>query len=164
MLHGYGSTWLSQRLLEPHRRPALVEALVPASQIKSVALHCNKGLAGAPAKVLGWTSDTAMNPAVLDAFALAIASANEPPAYPGIPGHQPDLAQGRRDARVVAAAMAPLQALADRPASYLSETDYFQDDWQAAFWGDHYARLTRVKDRYDPGGLFWVHHGVGTQT
>jgi FAD/FMN-containing dehydrogenase len=163
VLHAYASTWLSQRLLEPERRPALVAALVRASQIKSVALHCNKGLAGAAAKVLGWTSDTAMNPAVLDAFALAIASANEPPAYPGIGGHEPDLAQGRRDARVVAAAMAPLKALAERPASYLSETDYFQDDWQASFWGDHYARLSRVKDRYDPGGLFSVHHGVGTQ-
>jgi FAD/FMN-containing dehydrogenase len=164
VLHAYESTWLSQRLLDPDRRPALVEALCRASQIKSVALHCNKGLAGAPANVLDWTRDTAMNPAVLDAFALAIASANEPPAYPGIPGHEPDLAQGRRDARVVAAAMAPLKALVERPASYLSETDYFQDDWQASFWGDHYARLTRVKDRYDPGGLFSVHHGVGTET
>jgi FAD/FMN-containing dehydrogenase len=164
VLHAYESTWLSQRLLDPERRPALVEALVRASQIKSVALHCNKGLAGAAANVLGWTRDTSMNPAVLDAFALAIASANEPPAYPGIGGHEPDVAQGRRDARVVAAAMAPLKALAERPASYLSETDYFQDDWQASFWGDHYARLSRVKDRYDPGGLFSVHHGVGTQT
>jgi FAD/FMN-containing dehydrogenase len=162
VLHAYESTWLSQRLLDPERRPALVGALIRASQLWPVALHCNKGLAGAPAKVLGWTSDTSMNPAVLDAFALAIAAANEPPAYPGIPGHEPDVAQGRRDARVVAAAMAPLKALAERPASYLSETDYFQDDWQASFWGDHYPRLTRVKDRYDPDGLFSVHHGVGT--
>jgi FAD/FMN-containing dehydrogenase len=164
VLHGYQSTWVSQRLLERDRRPALVDALTRASQLRPVALHCNKGLAGAPANVLGWTRDTSMNPAVLDAFALAIASANEPPAYPGIPGHEPDVAQGRRDARVVAAAMAPLKALAERPASYLSETDYFQDDWQASFWGDHYTRLTRVKDRYDPGGLFSVHHGVGTET
>jgi FAD/FMN-containing dehydrogenase len=164
VLHGYQSTWLSQRLLDPDRRPALVDALTRASQLRSVALHCNKGLAGAPANVLGWTRDTSMNPAVLDAFALAIASANEAPAYPGIAGHQPDVAQGRRDAKVAAAAMAPLKALAERPASYLSEADYFQDDWQASFWGDHYARLTRVKDRYDPGGLFSVHHGVGTET
>jgi FAD/FMN-containing dehydrogenase len=164
VLHAYESTWLSQRLLGRERRPALVEALVHASQIKSVALHCNKGLAGAATNVLDWTSDTAMNPAVLDAFALAISSANEGPAYPGVAGHEPDVAEGRRDARVVAAAMAPLKALAERPASYLSETDYFQDDWQASFWGDHYARLTRVKDRYDPAGLFSVHHGVGTET
>jgi FAD/FMN-containing dehydrogenase len=164
VLHAYQSTWLSQRLLDPERRPALVDALTRASQIRPVALHCNKGLAGAPANVLGWTRDTSMNPAVLDSFALAIAGANEPPAYPGIAGHEPDVAQGRRDARVVAAAMAPLNALAERPASYLSEADYFQADWQASFWGDHYARLTRIKDRYDPTGLFSVHHGVGTHT
>ena len=163
VLHAYQSTWLSQRLLDRERQPALVDALTRASQIRPVALHCNKGLAGAPAKVLDWTRDTAMNPAVLDSFALAIASANEPPAYPGIAGHEPDVARGRRDARVVASAMAPLKALAERPASYLSEADYFQDDWQASFWGDHYARLTQVKDRYDPGGLFSVHHGVGTE-
>jgi FAD/FMN-containing dehydrogenase len=164
VLHAYESTWLSQRLLARGRRPALVDALTRASQIWPVALHCNKGLAGAPANVLDWTRDTSMNPAVLDSFALAIAGANEPPAYPGIAGHEPDVAQGRRDARVVAAAMAPLNALAERPASYLSETDYFQDDWQASFWGDHYTRLTQVKDHYDPGGLFSVHHGVGTET
>jgi len=105
-----------------------------------------------------------MNPAVLDSFALAIADANEQGAYPGIPGHEPDVTQARQDARLVTAAMAPLKALADRPASYLNETDYFQDDWQTAFWGHHYARLLQVKNRYDPGGLFFVHHGVGTGT
>jgi FAD/FMN-containing dehydrogenase len=40
--------------------------------------------------------------------------------------------------------------------------DYFEADWQTAFWGDHYARLLQVKERYDPDGLFFVHHGVGT--
>jgi hypothetical protein len=163
-LHTYQSTWLSQRLLDPGRQPALVDALIRASQIWEVALHCNKGLAGAPANARQRTADTAMNPAVLDSFALAISGAHEPPAYPGIPGHEPTVAQGRLEARAVAAAMAPLKALAEQPASYISETDYFQDDWQTSFWGDHYARLTRVKDRYDPGGLFFVHHGVGTET
>jgi Berberine and berberine like len=164
VLHAYQSTWLSQRLLDRDRQPALVDALTRASQLWSVSLHCNKGLAGAPANVLDWTRDTSMNPAVLDAFALAIAGANEPPAYPGIAGHEPDVARGRRDATVVAAAVAPLKALAARPASYLSEADYFQDDWQQSFWGDHYTRLAQVKDRYDPDGLFSVHHGVGAET
>jgi FAD/FMN-containing dehydrogenase len=164
VLHAYQSTWLSQSLLHPERQPALVDALTRASQLWPVSLHFNKGLAGAPAHVLDWTRDTSMNPAVLDAFALAIAGANEPPAYPGIAGHEPDEAQGRREATLVATAMAPLEALTDRPASYLSEADYFQDDWQASFWGDHYTRLALVKDRYDPGGVFSVHHGVGTET
>jgi hypothetical protein len=162
VLHAYQSTWLSQRLLAPDRRPALAGALTRASQIWPVALHCNKGLAGAPGNALNWTKNTAMNPAVLDAFALAIAGANEPPAYPGIPGHEPNIAKARQDARAVTSAMAPLKALAERPAAYLSEADYFQNDWQASFWGHHYARLTQVKHRYDPAGLFSVHHGVGT--
>ena len=64
-----------------------------------------------------------MNPAVLDSFALAITAANQPEAYPGIPGHEPEVAQGRQEARTVAAAMAALKALAEQPASYVSETD-----------------------------------------
>ena len=163
-LHTYQSTWLSQRLLDPERRPALVDALVRASQIWGVSLACNKGLAGAPANALQGTADTSMNPAVLDSFALAITTANEPPAYPGIPGHEPNVALGRQEARAGAAAMAPLKSLSPQPASYVNETDYFEDDWQTAFWGGNYARLTRVKARYDPGGLFTVHHGVGTET
>ena len=67
-------------------------------------------------------------------------------------------------AGLVTAAMAPLRAFRERPASYFNETDYFEADWQTAFWGDHYARLLRVKERYDPGGLFFVHYGVGTGT
>jgi hypothetical protein len=103
-----------------------------------------------------------MNPAVLDSFALVIAADLKQAVYPGIPGHEPDVAQGRLNAGLVTAAMAPLKALRQQPASYFNETDYFQEDWQTAFWGDHYARLLRVKERYDPGGLFFVHHGVGT--
>jgi FAD/FMN-containing dehydrogenase len=164
VLHSYQSTWLSQQLLEPSRQAALVDALVRASQSWSVTLHCNKGLAGAPARVLAWTTDTAMNPAVLDAFALAISAANEAPAYPRVAGHEPNVAQGRQEAHLVNAAMAPLKALTPRPASYISETDYFQTDWQTAFWGHHYPRLKRVKDRYDPTGLFFVHHGVGSES
>jgi FAD/FMN-containing dehydrogenase len=105
-----------------------------------------------------------MNPAVLDSFALAQTGADESPAYPGIPGHEPDVTLGRQEANIAAAAMAPLKALSPQPASYLNETDYFQDDWQTAFWGGNYVRLLQVKDRYDPDGLFFVHHGVGTET
>jgi FAD/FMN-containing dehydrogenase len=163
-LSTYQSTWLSQQLLDPGRQPVLADALVRASQFWQVTLHCNKGLAGGAADAVAWTADTAMNPAVLDAFALVIAAANQQSVYPGIPGHEPDAAQGRQQAQAVTAAMAPIEALREQPASYLNETDYFQADWQTAFWGDHYARLLQVKNRYDPGGLFVVHHGVGTET
>jgi hypothetical protein len=163
VLHTYHSTWLSQRLLEPDRRPALVDALAHAAASWGVSLHFNKGLAGAPPEALARTRETSMNPAVLDAFALAITGASEPPAYPGIAGHEPQAALGRRQAATVREAMAPLLALADAPASYVSETDYFEPDWQAAFWGEHYPRLMAIKRRYDPDELFFVWHSVGSE-
>jgi FAD/FMN-containing dehydrogenase len=163
VLHAYQSAWLSKDLLEPARRPALVDALAHAAATSGVSLHCNKGLAGAPPEALARSRETAMNPAVLDAFALAIAGAGEGPAYPGISGHEPQAERGRLEARVVRAAMAPLLALPAKPASYLSETDYFEPDWQRAFWGEHYPRLSAIKRRYDPDGLFFVHHSVGSE-
>lgn len=36
--------------------------------------------------------------------------------------------------------------------------------WQRSFWGDNYARLLEIKHTYDPGNLFRVHHGVGSET
>ncbi|MGZ6017458.1 MAG: FAD-binding protein [Phenylobacterium sp.] len=163
VIHAYQSAWLSKDLLKPARQPALVDALAHAAATWSVSLHFNKGLAGAPPEALARTRDTAMNPAVLDAFALAITGAEEGPAYPGIPGHEPGDARGRIEDKLVRAALAPLLALPGKPASYVSETDYFEPRWQAAFWGEHYPRLQAAKRRYDPDGLFFVHHSVGTE-
>ena len=59
--------------------------------IRSVSLHCNKGLAGATAEAIAAAKDTATNPAVTEAFALLITGALGEPAYPGVPGHEPDL-------------------------------------------------------------------------
>ncbi len=163
VLYGYASTWLSKQLLEPASLSKLCDALVLAAQSWPVTLHCNKGIAGAAPDAVSWTKDTAMNPAVLDAFALAISGANAPPAYPGIAGHEPDLTVADQEAQRLHIAMAPLVALSAQPASYLSETDYSQSDWQTAFWGRNYGRLKRIKERYDPTGLFFVHHGVGSE-
>ena len=128
-----------------------------------MALHFNKGLAGAPAEAIEAARDTATNPAVLDAFALAISAAEGPPAYPGIAGHEPDLASARRQAEAVGRAMQELRELVPAVGSYVSESDFFEKDWQQAFWGANYARLRAVKDAYDPDGLFFVHHGVGSE-
>jgi len=53
------------------------------------------------------------------------------------------------------------RAAAPDAGTYVSENDYFQARWQDAYWGANYARLARIKQAVDPGGLFFVHHGVG---
>src|SRR5436190_4295960 len=162
-LHAYQSTWMPAALLADDKRPALADALFAASRRWRLALHFNKGLAGAPAEAIAAARDTATNPAAMDAFALAISAAEGPPAFAGIAGHEPDLARASANAERVTAAMAELRKLVPQPGSYVSESDYFEADWRQAFWGANYARLKAVKDKVDPDGLFFVHHGVGSE-
>ena len=162
-LHAYQSTWLPASLLEDDQQKALVDAIVAATRHWSLSLHFNKGLAGAPRTELEAARDTAMNPAALDAFALVIMGSESPPAFPGIRGHEPDLSGARRDANAVNRAMDALLQIVDRPASYSAETNFFESDWQQSFWGPNYDSLAAIKKEYDPEGLFFVHHGVGSE-
>ncbi len=159
----YESLWLPASLLEDGEQQRLADALFAGSRYSSVALHFNKGLAGAPPDALAAARDTAMNPAVTTAFALAIAAAGEPPAYPGIPGHEPSLAAGRKAAEGIARCMGQLRALVHDPGSYVSESNYFEKGWQRSYWGSNYPRLAGIKAKYDPDGLFFVHNGVGSE-
>jgi FAD/FMN-containing dehydrogenase len=161
--YAYQSAWLPASLLETDRRESLADALFEAAKHRGVALHCNKGIAGATAEAIAATKDTAMNPAVVDAFALAITGDFGQPAYPGVPGHEPDAAAARTQAEAVDKSMDAIRKLLPRVGSYVWETDYFQPHWQEAFWGENYTRLLAVKDKYDPDGLFFVHHGVGSE-
>jgi FAD/FMN-containing dehydrogenase len=126
-------------------------------------VHTNKGLAGAPRAAIAATLDTATNPAVTAAFALAIVADGEGPVYAGLGRPAPDAAAARRDAQAIAQASAQLRRVAPAPGSYVSESDFFNEHWQEAFWGGHYPRLRAIKARYDPDGLFFVHHGVGSE-
>jgi len=161
LLHGYQSAWLPASLIEPAKQPQLVDALFASSRHWPLALHFNKGLAGAPEAEIATASDTATNPAMLDAFALAIIAAEGPPAFRGLP--EPDLMRARGEALAIGHAMQELLKAVPQAGAYVAESDYFQPDWQAAFWGANYRRLALVKEKYDPEGLFFVHHGVGSE-
>jgi FAD/FMN-containing dehydrogenase len=162
-IHAYQSAWLPASLLRPGRQDALADALWAASQHYDFALHFNKGLAGAPSDAIERARDTATNPGMLEAFALAICAGGGGPAFAGMPGRGPDLAEARRCKEGVGRAMEALLKVAPKAGSYVSESDYFLPDWQQRFWGSNYPRLAAAKRRYDPEGLFFVHHGVGSE-
>jgi Berberine and berberine like len=142
------------------RRSSWMLGLPPAA-IGVSRSTSNKGLAGAPAAAIEAARDTAMNPDVLDAFALAITGSYGPAAFPGFPA--PNLVRGAAIRSRVQSAMAALRVAAPEAGAYVNECDYFQTDWQKAFWGPNYPRLAGIKRRYDPDGVFVVHHGVGSE-
>jgi FAD/FMN-containing dehydrogenase len=162
VLHGYRSAWLPDSLLQPSNQQRLADALFASTRHWGVSLHFNKGLAGAPAAEIKAAQDTATNPAVLNAFALAICGSDGPPAFPGVAGHEPDIEVARRNALAVGRSMDELVKVVPHAGSYVSESDFFERAWQESFWGSNFARLAKVKQRYDPAGLFFVHHGVGS--
>jgi FAD/FMN-containing dehydrogenase len=156
----YSSAWMPASLLEPKNRARLTDAWFEASRHWSAAFHFNKGLAGGDPAALAASRDTAMNPQVLDAFALAIIAGDADTAFIA-PG--PDLPKATADAARVQACMAALRKAAPDAGGYLSECDYFTPDWRRSSWGEHWPRLDHIKRRYDPHGLFVVHHGVGSE-
>jgi hypothetical protein len=163
VLYAYRSEWLPASLLQEKNRARLVDALFKSTRHWPMSLHFNKGLAGAPAEEVAAARDTAMNPAVLDAFALAICAGGGLPAFPGIKGHEPNRAAAQRIAGAVGKSMDELLKVVEAPGSYVSESDFFERRWQQSFWGTNYPRLAAVKKKYDPDGLFFVHHGVGSE-
>ena len=162
LLYAYRSTWLSESLLSDGHQNALVEAIVAASRHWDVSLHFNKGLAGARPEERAEARNTPINPAAVDAFALAIVAGHGPPAYMGMPGGLPDEGVASDAALRIGLAMDALMAVVDRPASYVAESNFFERNWSEAFWGSNFPRLAAVKKRYDPDGLFVVHNGVGS--
>ena len=162
-IHGYHSGWLSQNLLKEENMDQLVNAFYETSRMWSFSLHFNKGLAGCPPEEKDAAANTSINPAVLDAFALLILAGEGAPAMTGVAGHEPDLTEARNAATSMRLAMEHLKKMLPVSGSYVSETDYFEENWQESFWGSNYEKLLTVKNTYDPEGLFFVHHGVGSE-
>jgi FAD/FMN-containing dehydrogenase len=160
-VHGYESLWLPAALFRDQDR--LTDAVYESSRHFQVQFHFNKGLGGAPAEAIAAARDTAVNPAVLDAFTLAIIATGAPHANPGVAGHAPDAVRARADASAIAAAMEKLRAIGPEAASYSNESNYFERGFQKSYWGTNHPRLAEVKKKYDPEGLFFVHNGVGSE-
>ena len=162
-LNGYDSLWLPVRVLYEDQGRRIINALFAASRYKKIELHINKGLAGATSDAVAATLDTATNPAVTQAFALAIIADGQKGAFPGEPRATIDLEAARKDARAIDLAAAELRKIAPNAGSYVSESNFFNRNWQRDYWGNNYSRMQAIKAKYDPDGLFFVHHGVGSE-
>ena len=141
-LHGYQSAWLPAVTAGAARTGARSSTRCSRRAAHwGVSLHVNKGLAGAPAEDVAAARDTATNPDVLSAFALLISGAAGPPAYPGVAGHEPDLA-ARTPARRGDRQRDGVRCARWRPTagSYVSEANFFEPDWAARLLG---RRTTR---------------------
>jgi hypothetical protein len=57
-------------------------------------------------------------------------------------------------------AIGELLKVVSQRGAYVAESDFFERAWQQSFWGANYPRLAAVKKQHDPGGLFFVRHGV----
>ena len=161
-IYGYESLWLPASLLAGDSQERLANALFAGSRHQMIELHFNKGLAGAPREAIEAVRATATNPAVLDAFALAIVADGEG-GYPGVRGHEPDVQAARNSREQIHLCMNELRALAPNSGAYVSESDFLEKDWQHSYWGSNYPRLASMKKKYDPAGLFIVHNGVGSE-
>jgi len=60
-----------------------------------------------------------------------------------------DVAAANEDARKISSASAQLRKIVPNAGSYVSESNYFNSEWQRAYWGRNHERLRSVKQRYD---------------
>lgn len=56
-----------------------------------------------------------------------------------------------------------LENLTPGSGAYLNEADFNQPNWQSTFYGDNYAKLTSIKNKYDPNHTFYALKSVGSE-
>ena len=103
-----------------------------------------------------------MNPTVLNAAGLLLIGSGAV-SFPGVPGHEPDLAKARQGHRKMVAAYDLIRRATPGAGSYVNESSFFDTDWGEQYWGIHYPRLCEIKREVDPMGLFWGHHLIGSE-
>jgi FAD/FMN-containing dehydrogenase len=160
-IHAYTSAWLPSRLLQDRNVTTLATAIIEASRELGFSLHFNKGLFGASAETLARVQETAMNPEVLDAFALAIiANGGSSSVFEGLPGARRDEVKAQQGEEATRRSYARLTQVAPGAGAYFSESDFFQKDYRKAYWGTNVPRLVAVKRKYDPDSTFTVRNGI----
>lgn len=159
----YQSWWLPLRLLNKNNIQKTATVFYKASRLASVALHINKGLAGASKEAIAQGLKTSTNPKVYHAAALIIMGAASNKVYLGVKGKQPNIKKAEKKIQAITRAMHLFMKAAPNAGTYANEANYFQKNWQRDFWGQNYRKLLKIKKEYDPKGLFFCHHCVGSE-
>jgi hypothetical protein len=60
--------------------------------------------------------------------------------------------------------LGPIRELTPTGGAYGNEADISEPDWQQSFWGSNYPKLLEIKHNWDPTDLFYVWHGVGSES
>ena len=163
-IYTYQSWWLPESLLQDNRSlNNLSMAFYNASRVDNVSIHINKGLAGASTDAILNGKETSTNPRVYAAAALVLMGAGNDKVFKGVNGHEVNDQEAARSLKKVSEAMNELIRLAPDSGTYVNEADYFEKNWQKNFWGDNYGKLYKIKLKYDPNGLFYCHHCVGSE-
>lgn len=68
-----------------------------------------------------------------------------------------------RQADMIDRVLPAMEAATPGSAVYLNEGNWEQPDWQHAFYGANYNRLLKIKNKYDPHGLFYALTAVGSE-
>lgn len=157
------SRWLPIRLFQPNYCKQLANTIFQASREWEFAIHIGKGLAGSSTEAAERSKDSSINPVCLDSAALAVFGAVKHPFYPWQQLSDSDREQGLQQVQKVNAAMKILTDATPGSGAYSNEADYFQENWQKAFWGDNYPRLLEIKKKYDPDHFFQTHHSIGSE-
>jgi len=161
--YSYQSWWLPDYLLRDENIDKLAKIFFAASRLTNTTLHLNKGLTGASETAIKLSHETAINPNVFNAVGLIIMGSSNSQVYPGIKNLAPNMQEATTKLQIINQAMQLFRQAAPEAGTYENEADYFEPDWQNTFWGKNYARLLTIKKQYDPDGLFYCHHCVGSE-
>ncbi len=126
-------------------------------------MQFNKALAGAETEAVERSRNTSINPIVFDSAALILFEEYKENISPVKYDDEIDIEKALEQIRKADVAFKMITDATPNSGSYSNEADYFQESWQHNFWGKCYPQLLRIKQKYDPEGLFKCHHCVGSE-
>lgn len=122
-----------------------------------------RGYHQAPRRRAGSGANNAVNPAFREMLSMLILSARLPSQTPSVAEVEAASREMREDIIPLFRSVAPE---GQGGGAYLNEAnvDFDEGEWQGAFYGEeNYKRLVGIKERWDPGHVFYATTAVGSE-